>query len=79
MKCLVLEWNEGFAASITAERLSQSIRGVEGRGILRSLSTRHSQVTSDAVSDRDLYSASVELLEIVDYFLDDHETILDPR
>ena len=79
MKCFVLEWNEGLAASITAERLSQRSSGVAGRGIPRSLRSKHSQVISEAVSKSDLYSASVELLEIVDCFLDDQEIRLDPK
>lgn len=54
-----------LAESNAADRLSQNISGVVGRGTPSSRSTELIHIISEVASDRVLYSASVELLETV--------------
>ena len=77
--CLVLSWKIGLEAMCMVAWLSQKSKVEVDKEIWKSVNNCQSHNNSLAVAAIALYSASAEEWDIVDYFLDFHETNESPR
>lgn len=77
--CFVRAWKTGFLAIAIAEILSQKMEVGEDCSSYSSAASRRIQMTSEVAAERERYSASVDDLATVTFFLTDHDIRFGPK